>query len=289
MAYLTEDQVKSTAHLSSRAAARELGVGKTSVNKYRGKYLGKSGPDYLPNAKVLIIDIESKPHQYYSWSPKADWLASSMMIEEGGMICFAAKWLGSDDVSFHRGKNMVQEAHDLLSEADLVITYNGDRYDIKRLNNEFLRAGMAPPKPYRSIDLFKTNKARFDLPYKKLDTLAQTLGVGHKLAHQGFDLWVGCMENDPDAWTTMQEYNIQDVRLTEKVYVKLLPWLTNVPHMGLFNTDGGRCPYCAFDILHAKGETTTFVQVYPLYQCDNCEGWSRGNKPIGPKLDTRRA
>ena len=67
------------------------------------------------------------------------------------MICFAAKWLGSDEVLFYSDyqnghAETVKAAHKLLSEADGVITYNGDRYDIKRLNNEFLQLGMAPPK-----------------------------------------------------------------------------------------------------------------------------------------------
>lgn len=285
--FLSKEDIEATAHMSTRAAARALGAGKTSVSKYRRKYLSNE-VEYLPNAKVLILDIESKPGTYYSWSPKADWLPAAMMIDEGGMLCFAAKWLGSDDVMFFRGEDQVAQAHALLSEADIVITYNGDRYDLKRLNNEFLRAGMAPPKPYRSIDLFKTNKSRFDLPYKKLDTLAQTIGVGEKLGTGGFDLWLGCMDDDADSWVTMQKYNEQDVLLTEKVYIKLLPWLTNIPHMAMFTVDGGRCPYCAHGVLREDGTTRTFVQEYPLFQCVNCEGWSRGTKPIQKPLETRR-
>lgn len=287
--YLSKQQVEATAHMSSREAAKVLGVGKTSVNKYRREYYGATEPIVLPDAKILTLDIESKPGIWYSWGPRADWLPAGMMIDGGGMLCFAAKWLGSDEVMFYRGEQAVYEAHALLSEADLVITYNGDRYDLKRLNNEFLKRGMAPPSPYRSVDLFKTNRAQFDLPYKKLDVIAQFVDIGGKMKHQGFDLWVGCMNDDPEAWVIMEDYNKQDVVLTEKLYIKLLPWLKNVPHMGMFTTDGGDCPYCASDDLTNSGQTHTFVQTYSLYKCNNCEGWSRGNKPHANPLATRRA
>jgi hypothetical protein len=267
-------------------------VAKTSINKYRKQY-GTERRIELPNARVLIIDIESKPGKYYSWGPKADWLSPDKLIEPGGMLCFAAKWLGVNETLFYSEwedglEGMVREAHKLLSLADIVITYNGDRYDVKRLNNEFLRLHMAPPRPYRSIDLFKTNRAKFDLPYKKLDYIAQVVGVGQKVKHEGFGLWIACMDNDPEAQAKMREYNIGDVVLTESLYVKLLPWLSNVPHMGMFAVDGGQCPYCAGEVQETGHTTHTYVQEYELFQCVNCEGWSRGTQPIGATQETRR-
>lgn len=284
--YLTREQVANTLHLSSRKAARVLGVGKTTVNEYRKKY---EVVKVESNARILTLDIESRPMQAYVWGPRADWIPSGQMIDHGGLLCFAAKWLGEDEILFYKGQEAVREAHKLLSQADLVITYNGDRYDLKRLNNEFLLAGMAPPKPYRSIDLFKTNRAQFDLPYKKLDTIAQLTGLGSKNKHQGFDLWIACMNNDPEAWRVMQDYNEQDVLLTESLYVKLLPWLKNIPHIGMFGTAGGTCPYCGSEDMVDSGQTQTLVQTYKLYHCENCSGWARGNKPIREPLALRRA
>jgi hypothetical protein len=287
MAYLTKEEILITRGLSSRKAAERLGVGKTSVNKYRLLYSDLATVE-LPQAKVLTLDIESRPGQYYAWGPKNDWIASGMMIDPGGMMCFAAKWLGQDEIMFFRGPDAVKEAHRLLSEADLVVTYNGDRYDLKRLNNEFLKAGMAPPKPYRSIDLIKTNRKQFDLPYKKLDYLAQVTELGGKVKHSGFDLWIDCMADDPEAWKLMEEYNKHDVVLTEGLYVKLLPWLSNVPHMGMFVAEG-RCPYCGSEnIEHTEEYVTALVQKYELLHCANCQGWSRGNKPVLNPIETRR-
>lgn len=292
MGSLTRQEIAAVAGLSSRQAATILGVGKSTVNKYRTLY--DSEEIELPNAKILTIDIESRPHLAYTWDLWQPVIGHNQIVEDGGMLCFAAKWLGEPSVAFysdfHDGHEvMVKAAHDLLSKADLVVTYNGDRYDVKRLNNEFLRAKMGPPRPYQSVDLYKTNKKNFDLPSKKLDYIAQLTGSGGKVKHQGFDLWIDCMDGDPDAWKLMKEYNIGDVVITEKTYVNLLPWLTNVPHIGMFSGDGDCCPMCGSQALSENGTTFTKIQEYKLFYCNNCQGYSRGNKPLASPLTTRNA
>lgn len=296
MTYLSREDIERTITMSSRQAAKELGVGKSTINDNRKKYKTVRERVALPNARILILDIESKPGTAYVWGPKIDWLPSQMLIEAPAMMCFAYKWLGEPDTYFTAewdeggAEAMVRHMHKLLSNADIVVTYNGDRYDIKKINNEFLKLGMAPPSPYRSIDLFKTNRQRFDLAYKKLDYLATIIGTAGKAETGGFGLWVGCMNGDPESRAKMEEYNIQDVVLTEQTYIKLLPWLTNVPHIGMFTADGGLCPYCGSNDVVDTGEfTRTFVQKYPLYSCTNCQGWSRGPKPVADALETRIA
>jgi predicted RNA-binding Zn-ribbon protein involved in translation (DUF1610 family) len=182
---------------------------------------------------------------------------------------------------------MVQKAHELLSQADIVVTYNGDKYDVKKMNQEFMLAGMNPPRPFKSIDLLKTNKARFDLPSRKLDYLAQRVGVGRKTPHTGFQLWIDCIAREPKALALMEKYNRQDVVITEKAYLRLLPWLTNSPHMAMFTGDAYACPYCGKKGLNREGVTRTLVQSYWLNQCPNCEGWSRSTTRLQDPTITR--
>ena len=242
--------------------------------------------------RVLTIDIESKPHTAYVWGLWDQNVSLAQLVEAGGMICFAAKWMGDKDIIFksvhHDGyEAMLQSAWDLLSEADVIITYNGVRYDVKRLNNEFMLAGMGPPKPFKHIDLIRTNKARFDLPSRKLDYLVQSAGVGAKMKHTGFDLWVDCMADDSAAWEIMRRYNVQDVKVTEAAFLRLLPWITDSPHFGMFTQTEHSCPYCGGKKLVRNGETFTNVQSYALYLCSNCKGWSRGNRPMQEATHTR--
>jgi ribosomal protein S27AE/DNA polymerase elongation subunit (family B) len=252
----------------------------------------KSLPREAKNVRILTLDIESKPLQVYTWSLWDQHVGIDQIIDHGGLMCFAAKWAGEKDVLFfseyHDGyRPMLEAAHRLLSEADIVVTYNGDRYDVKKLNQAFMLAGMTPPKPFKSIDLIKTNKNRFDLPSRKLDYLVRQSGVGAKVKHQGFDLWIDCMAGDPKAWAVMEKYNRGDVLVTEKAYLRLLPWLTNSPHMGMFTRDERSCPYCGSKKLTQDGFTHTNVQSYRLYECGKCGGWSRGTAKLQDATRTR--
>ena len=89
-------------------------------------------------------------------------------------------------------------------------------------------------------------------PTCKLDSLAQYLGVGRKLPHTGFDLWRGCMSGDLKSWAIMKRYNAQDVRLLERVYLKLRPWGVH-PNVNLVNQRPNACPKCGSTHIQSRG------------------------------------
>jgi uncharacterized protein YprB with RNaseH-like and TPR domain len=145
------------------------------------------------------------------------------------MMCFGARWLGEKKVIFksvhHDGKQaMLEELHKLMNEADLLVGWNSAAFDHKHINREFLEAGMAPPSPVKDLDLMSITKANFLFPSNKLDYVAQKLGVGAKVKHSGFSLWIKCMEGDDKAWAEMKKYQIQDVNLLVDLYDILSPW-----------------------------------------------------------------
>jgi hypothetical protein len=299
MQKITYAMLKSVDGLSSRDAGIKLGVGKSSINNARekvrkGKFFEYDTPATrsVEGARILTIDIESKPITAWVWGLWDQNVGITQIKENGGMICFAAKWLDSEEILFYSTYKdgyhaMVRAAHDLLSEADFVVGYNSVRYDMRRINNEFLAEDLGPAKPYKNIDIMKINKVQFDLPSRKLDYLAQFTGEGAKLEHTGFQLWVDCMNDDPDAWALMEEYNKQDVIITEKTYLHLLPWLTNAPHLGLYGMIDDCCPYCGGTELVESGLTHTNVQSYDLFKCLGCKAWVRGTKTRGQTLTTR--
>ena len=43
------------------------------------------------------------------------------------------------------------------------------------------------------------------------------------MENEGHELWLKCMAGNANAWKVMKRYNIQDVRVTEKLYDKLRP------------------------------------------------------------------
>lgn len=198
-------------------------------------------------------------------------------------MCFAAKWKGEKKVHFysifdHGRAEMVGAAHDLLSQADVVAHYNGNSHDLPILNKEFLLEGLPPPAPYKSVDYYRVVKKNFKFPSGKLEYVAEALGIGSKLKHEGHELWVKCMAGDPVAWAKMQKYNKQDVVLLDALDDKLLPWITGHPNWGLFGDFD--CPNCGSGDLRKEGHARTALGIYQRYQCRTCHTWSRDTRRI---------
>jgi uncharacterized protein YprB with RNaseH-like and TPR domain len=177
-----------------------------------------------------MLDIETTPMQVYTWGLWDQNIGINQIIKSTEMMCFGAKWQGKKKVTFksvhHDGKEaMLKELHSMMEEADILIGWNSAAFDHKHIKREFLEAGMSPPSPVKDLDLMSVVKANFKFPSNKLDYVAQNLGVGAKVKHSGFDLWIGCMEGDNKSWAEMKKYQIQDVNLLEELYQVLLPWL----------------------------------------------------------------
>lgn len=235
--------------------------------------------------KILTLDIETAPNLAYVWGMFKQNVGLSQLVETGEVISFAAKWHGKKKVLFysvyHDGKEaMIQAAHDLISEADIVVHYNGKSFDMPWLNREFLLAGLEPPAPYRQVDLLLVVRKQFNFTSNKLDHVAQKLDLGAKTSHTGFQLWLDCMAGKASAWKLMKQYNKHDVALTEKLYDKLLPWINPHPNMGLYNGEVHCCPKCGSKDLQKRGYAYTNASVFQRYACNGCGGWSRGSRRV---------
>lgn len=244
--------------------------------------------------KILTLDIETAPNTAYTWGLWKQNISIGQIKESGYVLCWAAKWLNDRNVMAGTlqetgKKGMLEGIHDLLSVADTVVHYNGTRFDIPWLNGEFAKINLAPPAPYHQVDLLRVVRNQFRFPSNKLAYVAPALGLGDKVDHMTFDDWIGCMEGDDDAWMKMEHYNIEDVRLTEQLYLRLLPWIKNHPNHGLYKIEKKICPSCGGDHYHSRGTMTTRAGVYQRFQCQDCGTWFRGNKnEVSPAKETMR-
>lgn len=232
--------------------------------------------------KILLLDIESAPITAFTWGLFDQRIGIDQIAKPGYILCWAAKWLGGKEV-FYSGldtdskKNMLKKMHKLLGEADAVITYNGNRYDLPTLNRDFLKAGMKPPAPYKKIDLLNTARRHFRFESNKLSYIARQLELGDKLKHKGMELWLECMAGDKAAWKHMQRYNKQDVVLLEKVYNKMKPWVSNHPSFAAF-TNSVVCPVCGSQHYNKEGFYYSSMGIYQRYSCNKCGHWFHDNK-----------
>lgn len=235
--------------------------------------------------KILLLDIETAPNLVHVWGLWNQNVGTNQIMDSGYVMCFAAKWLGKDEVIFrsvfHDGeKKMLRAAHALIDEADAIIHYNGTKFDIPTLNKEFIINKLPPPSPVKQIDLLKTARQQFKFPSNKLDYISRALGVGGKVPHKGHELWIGCMNGSAEDWDIMKEYNINDVIILEGIYNKLKPWIKNHANHGLYTGDdmGLVCPNCGGNHYHRRGYAYTHAGKYQRFQCTGCGNWFRNKK-----------
>ena len=234
--------------------------------------------------KVLEIDIETAPATAYIWDLKTRYVPIKHVIETGYTLCFAARWQHEKRIRFYSVwkdgvEGMVQAAYDLLDEADVVVHYNGRKFDIPRLNREFVKAGLVPPTNYKHIDLYQTVRSTFDFMSNGMDHVCEELGLQTKLEHKGMELWTGCMAGNRADRATMRKYNCGDVEMLRQLYYKLQPWIRAHPNRGLYVDDPQDpvCPTCGGTHLQKRGiERPARVNAYQRFKCVDCGANSRG-------------
>lgn len=242
--------------------------------------------------KILLLDIETQPAIAYIWSLFDTFVPTDRIVEPGRTLCWAAKWLDKDKVTFrsvhHHGREkMIEDMYNLLEEADVVIHYNGKRFDMPTLNREFLLEGYTPPTTYKEVDLLQVVRKKFRFPSNKLDYVSQELGIGAKVVHKGMDLWKGCMAGVAKDWKVMKKYNIQDVSLLELLYRRLLPWIDNHPNRALWmkDVDKPTCRNCGGTHVQKRGMEVTKVLKYQRYKCVDCGANMRGRVRLEKPAD----
>jgi hypothetical protein len=240
--------------------------------------------------KILFLDLETSPINAYTWGLWDQNISIGQIIESTEVLCWGARWYGEKKVHFssvhHDGKEvMLKKVHEMLDEADVLVGWNSQSFDSKHLKREFIENEMLPPSPYREMDLMRVVKSQFKFPSNKLDYVAQTLGVGAKVKHSGFDLWIKCMAGDNKAWREMKTYQLQDVNLLVDLYEKLKPWIKNHPSVPLYDGLEDGCVVCASMNLTKRGYAYTNAATYQRLVCHDCGKWQKSGKAIGKGLN----
>ncbi len=237
--------------------------------------------------RIATIDIETSPAVAYTFGTKNVFIANSQVIEPTRTLCVGVKWLGEAGVEMHSEwdegghDEMILALWHTLDQADAVVTYNGNSFDLPHLNREFVEMGLNPPSPYARIDLYQTVRTRFRFLSGKLEWVVRRLDLGGKMSHEGFGLWRKVMERDPKAQDKMARYCAQDVRITERLYKEIKPWILNHPNEALYAGKSHACPKCGSTKVTKRGLAYTNVSVFQRFQCQDCSAYSRGGVRIG--------
>jgi hypothetical protein len=244
-----------------------------------------------PGARVLIYDIETTPNLGYTWGK---WDQNVIEFKEQWYILSVAwKWLGDkrgtvlglDDYpdQYRRDPandvNLATLLRNLFDEADVTITHNGKTFDKPKAQTRMWVHGLQPPTPCREVDTLQIVRKQFAFSSNRLGDLCQVLGLPHKGDPGGFKTWLGCMNGDERAWATMKRYNLQDVAILEKLYLRLLPWVSHHPNLASLADRPSACPSCGMaGRMVARGYHVTVVTRRRKFQCQKCGSYSMGRK-----------
>lgn len=188
--------------------------------------------------RVLLVDIETKPKKSWHWGVWQENISHNMMIEDGAILSWSAKWIGesSDKIMYKdlRGKEknlmndkaLLKPLVKLMRDADIIIWQNGDSFDYGEINNRIAEHGLEVPDLYKTIDTKKIAKKHLRLPWYSLAYMSERFNKKYKKQNHkqfpGFSLWDECMAGNKKAWDCMKKYNQFDVLSLEELFVDTL-------------------------------------------------------------------
>ena len=189
---------------------------------------------YIP--RVLVLDIETAPMEAYIWGIFDQNVPLNMLKKDWFVLSWTAKWLGESKVMYQDQRNkkgrslendapLLKKLWKLMDQADIIITQNGNSFDLKKLNSKFLEHGLGCPSSYKKIDTFRLAKKHFSFTSSKLEYMSKKFNKKYKKQdHEdfsGFKLWDQCMKGNIKAWDSMKKYNNFDVLATEELFTHL--------------------------------------------------------------------
>jgi transposase-like protein len=276
--------------LSSRKIAEKLGVSKSSVNTNLKRLSNQS-----PTAKYLFLDIETAPDIAVTFKRFKANLNQDNILQDGGTILSISwRWLGEDkaqgvaltpqealDVN---DKRLCAILYGLIEQADVVIGHNIDNFDLPCIKARLVINRFAAPKKVKTIDTLKiARQMRF--PSNRLGSLGVILGEGDKASHSGISTWIGCLAGNQSSLDEMLVYNIEDVDLLYRVYMRLRNHDSRPLNAGLFTLDEKvMCPVCGSHEVEETGNTVyTTVNEFKEYECNDCGSRSRSRTAVSTK------
>lgn len=245
----------------------------------------------LADEKILVVDIERLPGLAKVWDQKTRFVHIDKFERLPSLLCVAAKWYGRKSTEFLSAwddpERMVARTWELYNDANIVVTYNGIKFDNRHLRSEWLLAELPPPKPWKDVDLYRVNSQTFGFESKSLNHLCYRLGLDTKSGRYDDVMAQKALDGDEKSQRLMKRYNIGDVKITEQAYDRLRGWMPTHPVVGGAVDPGQvRCNQCGSVDLAENGWYLAVVQEYRAWRCNDCGANVRSN--ISRRLSNAR-
>jgi len=250
--------------------------------------------------RILFLDIETAPIISYTWGLFDQNVSLNQIKSDWHILSWSAKWQGSKKLLYadQRAAKKIEDDSailkliwNLLDEADIVVTQNGKKFDIKKLNARFIIHGFQPPSSFRQIDTLVIAKKFFGFTSNKLEYMTDKINKKfRKSKHkkfEGFELWKECLAGNIAAWKEMERYNKIDVLSLEELYGKLVPWDASINFNVYRDIPKNTCK-CGSTDYRKNGYFYSSVGKFQRYRCVKCgaESRDRGNLLTETKRDS---
>lgn len=191
---------------------------------------GSSVKKYIP--KVLIIDIETRSLTVKTFGLRDQNIGLEQVVDDGGILCWSAKWLGEDEVFFEETKGIkskeiviLKKLKKLMDKADIILGQNSKSFDVPVVMGLFLYYGLIDDvREFKQIDTLRMSKSTYKFLSHKLQYMSNKLCEVKKQTHAkfpGMSLWMEYEAKNPLAFAEMKKYNMADVQATEELFLKL--------------------------------------------------------------------
>lgn len=266
--------------LSNKEIARITGASKRHVRRVLNPIREKP-----KSPRILLVDIETAPLVCYTWGLFKQRISPDKVIADWSILSWAAKELFSSDIMSavvtpreaieRKDGSIIRKLWQLYNDYDIIIGHNGKKFDNRRANARFILNGLPSPAPYKTIDTMLECKKNFAMSSYSLDYLAKTFGFTRKIKTE-FQLWIDCVNGDPQALQEMVRYNAGDIIALEELYVSIRPYIKSHPNYACYvNATEPICPTCGCRDLTYSGYYYTQVGKYRSFRCDSCRSIGR--------------
>lgn len=237
----------------------------------------------MSKPKILVLDIETAPMHGQLWDLWDQTLGLDQIEIDWHLMSWAAIWFDKPTEIFYMDQRNQKDMHNdtkilkgmwnLLNECDIVLTQNGKKFDVPKLNAKFAEYGFGPTNVFRHFDTCQIAKKLFKFTSNKLEYLAKILKTKHqKLKHKkypGHEMWKECLKRNPDAWAEMEKYNKHDVLVTAEVFEKLRAWDNSI-NFNVYQDDNSFVCNCGSTELLKNGHHYSDVGKFQRYKCKQC-------------------
>lgn len=242
----------------------------------------------MKKPKILFLDIETSFMLAGIFQCRTKYVHHSAIVRDWNIICAAWKWQGKGKIhaasvtrkNVFDDRKVVEKLLKIIEEADIVVGHNIISFDLKKIKTRAIQHGFTKWTEPQTVDTLRVARKEFMFSSNALDYITKYLSEGKKLdTTRG--LWHRIATGDSSALKEMVEYNKHDVAIQEKVYNRMLPFITNHPNLNVITeSEQLVCTNCGSDKIHRNGHRTTKAGKYPRYRCDGCGASFRGKSMI---------